>query len=300
MRILTFYPDENVLRVKTYSPTLDQWEADADSSSQFTLPFDLAPLAEWSTIGTLPDVPSGSTAAIAWPGLGPSSEYEWYVTVSDGNSTTTGPTWDFTTRSAAPAVTVVYPNGSELLAIGADITLEWIAEDDVEVTSVDLLLSRTGVSSDYEEIVSGIANTGTYEWSVTGPATTDAFLKVVAHDEDSNTGEDISDAAFSITTTSDAQSLLPTVLSLEVVSAHPFNGAGVFGLAVPRASHVRISVFDVSGRRVATLVDQAYQPGRYRIAWNGHTAHGRAASGIYFFRLEACGKSLTRKVVIIR
>jgi hypothetical protein len=300
MRILTFYPDENVLRVKTYSPTLDQWETDADSSSQFTLPFELTPLADWSVIGTVSGVPSGSHAEIAWPGLNISSAYEWYVTVSDGNSTTTSPVWDFTTRSASPSAAVVYPNGGEMLAVGADVTIQWTADDDVEVTSVDLLISRDGLSGTYETVAAGLANTGAYEWEVSGAASADAFIKVVAHDADANTAEDASDAAFSVTVTTDAQSSLPSVLALEIASAHPFNGAGAFGLAVPSASNVRISVYDVSGRRVATLVDAAYQPGRYRIAWNGASAHGRAASGIYFCRLEACGKVLTKKIVLVR
>jgi len=235
-----------------------------------------------------------------WPGLAPSTYYEWYVTVTDGNSTITSPVWDFTTRSAAPSAAVVYPNGGEVLAVGADVTLQWTADDDVEVTSVDLLLSRDGAAGSYAPIAMGIANTGSYDWTVDGAATTNAYLKAVAHDADDNTGEDASDAAFSVTVTTDAQSSLPSVLALEIASAHPFNGAGVFGLAVPRASNVRISVYDVSGRRVATLVDAAYQPGRYRIAWNGNAAHGRAASGIYFFRLEACGKVLTKKIVLVR
>ena len=49
--------------------------------------------------GTIHDVPSGSTTSIAWPGRIPGIEHEWYVTVSDGSRTTTGPLWTFTTVS---------------------------------------------------------------------------------------------------------------------------------------------------------------------------------------------------------
>jgi len=300
LRIMKFYPDENVIRVQTYSPTLDSLEADADSSSQFTLAADLLPLGGWATIGTASGVPSGSHATIVWPGLAPSSQYEWYVTVSDGNSGVAGPAWSFTTRSASPTAAVVYPNGREHLNIGASVDLRWTASDDVAVTSVDLLVSRDGAGGTYAPIATGLANTGTYAWTVDGAATTDAFLKVVAHDGDGSSGEDVSDAAFEIVVTTDVEGRTPTQLSFEIGSAHPFNGAGFFSLAVPRPSRVKLTVFDVSGRRVATIVDADYQPGRYRIAWKGNTAYGRAASGIYFMRLEACGKSLTRKVVMVR
>jgi hypothetical protein len=47
-------------------------------------------------------------------------------------------------------------------------------------------------------IASGIANSGSLPWTVSGPATNDAWLKVVAHDAENNTGSDISDTSFSI------------------------------------------------------------------------------------------------------
>jgi len=47
LRIMKIYPEKKVISVKTYSPTLDQFETDADSSSQFTLPIDLKPPGAW-------------------------------------------------------------------------------------------------------------------------------------------------------------------------------------------------------------------------------------------------------------
>ena len=48
-------------------------------------------------IGTNTNVTSGSQTCMPWPSLDPNSEYEWYVEVSDGVNTTTGPVWTFTT-----------------------------------------------------------------------------------------------------------------------------------------------------------------------------------------------------------
>ena len=105
LRIMTFYPGEGVVRVKTYSPVLDQYEADADSSSQFTLPVNLSPTSNWQLIGTA-KVASGEHATTMWPGLSTFSEYEWYVNLNDGNTDIDGPVWDFTTGSASPSVTL--------------------------------------------------------------------------------------------------------------------------------------------------------------------------------------------------
>src|SRR5206468_1017845 len=114
---------------------------------------------------------------------------------------TTGPTWRFTTAppdSMPPAVQVTSPNGGESLEVGEGTTLTWSATDAAGVASVDLLLSRSGLAGPYEAIAEGVANTGSYLWTVTGPPTGDAFLKVLARDAASNTGEDASDAPFHI------------------------------------------------------------------------------------------------------
>jgi hypothetical protein len=92
LRILEFSPANNVIRVKTYSPWLNQFETDADS--QFNLSYDMKSA---SLIKSNTGVASGATTSITWSGLKPATQYEWYVAVSDGRTTTTGPTWRFTT-----------------------------------------------------------------------------------------------------------------------------------------------------------------------------------------------------------
>lgn len=92
MRIMTFRPSQNNIAVKTYSPTLGQYETDANS--QFTLPYDMG--LPYQLIGTMV-INSGDTAFVNWSGLAYSTSYQWYSTVSDGTTTVTGSTQTFTT-----------------------------------------------------------------------------------------------------------------------------------------------------------------------------------------------------------
>jgi hypothetical protein len=92
LRIMEFSPANNVIRVKTYSPWLNQFETDADS--QFNLNYDMQGITQ---IGTNTNVPSGTNTTVTWSNLTPGTQYEWYVTVSDGHVTTTSPKWQFTT-----------------------------------------------------------------------------------------------------------------------------------------------------------------------------------------------------------
>ena len=100
LRILEFSPNNNEIRVKTYSPTLDEYETDSDS--QFTLSYEMQGAVDFVEIGQVSGVASDTNASMTWSGLRKSTEYEWYVTMDDGTGTTTGPTWSFTTGSQQP------------------------------------------------------------------------------------------------------------------------------------------------------------------------------------------------------
>ena len=72
-----------------------------------------------------------------------------------------------------------------------------------------------------------------------------------------------------------------------------------FSLAIP--ARVDLEVFDVRGRRVQSLLhDQARDPGRYSVAWNGRDVSGNAVRpGVYFYRLVTNGFRAERKLIVI-
>ena len=77
---------------------------------------------------------------------------------------------------------------------------------------------------------------------------------------------------------------------------NPFNPLTAIPFAVPEQARVRLTLYDVAGRRVAVLVDRDFAAGRY-------TAHLEAddlASGVYFYRLEAGRWSDVKKLVLLR
>ncbi len=94
LRWLEFSPANNRIRVKTYSPTFDLY--DENPASQFKLSYNMEN-SGFGRLGTGVNFASGSTTAFRWAGLRPNTEYEWYVTVSDGLSSVTSPRWRFRT-----------------------------------------------------------------------------------------------------------------------------------------------------------------------------------------------------------
>ena len=97
MRIYEFDPATNVIAAQTYSPYRNTYETDSDS--KFTLTSNFSSAAPFALIGEVSNVASGTRPCKSWPSLQTNADYEWYVEVFDGKTTTKGPTWSFTTKA---------------------------------------------------------------------------------------------------------------------------------------------------------------------------------------------------------
>lgn len=82
---------------------------------------------------------------------------------------------------------------------------------------------------------------------------------------------------------------------------NPFNPETRVEFGLRTANRVRLTVHDVLGRVVATLVDSRMPAGRHTVRWDGREASGRpAASGVYLLRLTAGGATDVRKMALVR
>jgi len=89
---------------------------------------------------------------------------------------------------------------------------------------------------------------------------------------------------------------LPTAFSLSQNYPNPFNPETVIEFALPNASKATLRVFGITGREVATLVDDQLTAGNHRVSFDGSTL----ASGVYFYSLRTASQSLTRKMVLLK
>jgi hypothetical protein len=76
----------------------------------------------------------------------------------------------------------------------------------------------------------------------------------------------------------------------------PSREAVNFAYSLPDDGRVVLSVYDLSGRRVATLLDSELTAGRHEVSWNCT----EIPSGVYLYRLETNARSLTRRLVVSR
>ncbi|RME20271.1 MAG: T9SS C-terminal target domain-containing protein, partial [Candidatus Zixiibacteriota bacterium] len=90
--------------------------------------------------------------------------------------------------------------------------------------------------------------------------------------------------------------LLPAAFALGQNYPNPFNPTTNIQFDIPTRSHVKLEVFNVRGRRVATLLDRELTPGWYTVPFDG----SRLASGVYLYRLRAGEKTLSKKMTLIK
>ena len=99
----------------------------------------------------------------------------------------------------------------------------------------------------------------------------------------------------------DDANLRPTDFALRQNFPNPFNPTTIIQYALPKASQVRIEVYNVLGQRVRTLVDETQRPGYKTINWDGRDDAGNeVSSGVYFCRIQAGSFEESRKMTLLK
>jgi hypothetical protein len=94
---------------------------------------------------------------------------------------------------------------------------------------------------------------------------------------------------------------LPADFQLEQNYPNPFNANTSIAYSLNSESRVELDIYDIGGRLVATLVDGVQTAGDHQIVWDGSDSDGKAvASGFYFYRLTAEGKSQAKRMVLLK
>ena len=88
----------------------------------------------------------------------------------------------------------------------------------------------------------------------------------------------------------------PAMVSDVRLSARPREGGAILRYALKNPGNVRLEVFDLAGRKVATLVDGFRDVGEHEVAWDGISSYGRSVSGFYFARMSTSEGRVTATV----
>jgi len=82
---------------------------------------------------------------------------------------------------------------------------------------------------------------------------------------------------------------------------NPFNPRTTIEFALPHSQHVTLEVFDVTGKKLKTLANRFYPAGQHHLIWDGTDSNYRAAaSGLYFYRIQAGEYTSSRTMVLLK
>jgi hypothetical protein len=94
---------------------------------------------------------------------------------------------------------------------------------------------------------------------------------------------------------------IPSDYSLGNNVPNPFNASTQISFSLPRASRIRLAVYNTLGREIRTLEKGMLPAGYHTVMWDGLDQNGRVvSSGIYLYRLEAKGFSETKRMTLLK
>jgi uncharacterized repeat protein (TIGR02543 family) len=89
---------------------------------------------------------------------------------------------------------------------------------------------------------------------------------------------------------------LPKAISLEQNYPNPFNPITTIKYTLDKPGRVSITVYDITGRVVSKLVDENKSSGEYSVSWDATSV----SSGVYFYKLEALGETVSKSLTLIK
>ena len=99
-----------------------------------------------------------------------------------------------------------------------------------------------------------------------------------------------------IITEREGAGLLPSDFALYQNRPNPFNPVTDISFSLPEASRVNLDIYNITGQKVATLIDGRLEAGNHDVVWDGSDA----SSGIYLYRLKAGEFMQTRRMVLLK
>lgn len=174
-------------------------------------------------------------------------------------------------------------------ATGSEQAIHWTKSPNV--FAVNLAVSRDG-GSRWRTIAREVPGNA-FTWTVTPPASANVLLRV--SDAASPGVSDASDAPIAIVggNVDVPSAAIPSRAAFSQGRPNPARGDVSFEMALPEAHDVSVEVFDLVGRRIATLASGRYEPGYHALRWPS----GGAGAGIYFVRARWDGYDATHRVV---
>ena len=238
-------------------------------------------------------------------GLLDNSYYEWYVSATDQTEevlSDTGYFWTDAFPEPPMAFNTVYPADGET-GLGSDILFTWnstVDPDPMDQVAYTLVYATNWDDSLTYNYVTAFGDTSVL---VSLDDNAEYYWTVIASDNDSlvTAANNGTPSSLVVGVLSVDEDVLPIEFSLHQNYPNPFNPTTQLRYDLPEQAFVQLSIYDLLGRQVTTLVNQVEEPGYRSVQWNGTDSQGKSVSaGMYLYVIKAGDFVQTRKMVLLK
>lgn len=195
-------------------------------------------------------------------------------------------------------VGLAYPNGGETFNAGDLINIKWFIIIDHGDCDWDLYFSSDGGST-WAAIENNISKAQLeYEWTVPGNLTDQAKVRIVQDNVVSAQYDAVSGNFAINSSTTGIVSDNSEVKDFFIYPAYPnpFNNSTVISFNLPEQDQVKITVFNIAGEEISTLINLEMPAGFHQFRWEADDV----PSGVYFYAVETKRSLQTRKLILIK
>jgi hypothetical protein len=216
--------------------------------------------------------------------------YYWKVKTLNGVDESS---WSDTSnfRSTPPTISLTTPNGNEKWQVGLDYWIKW---DDNLKEDVVLELYKAG---NFLSVIDTTSSTGAFKWAIPDDMETGDDYTFVIISMDDETVMDSSDVYFALIDT--VTSIGPMNLVREqdlIIYPNPTNNQITIQYHLQDYADVGISIFEITGRLLNTIIDEKQVPGDHRVQYN----LGNLEENLLIIELRVGGQAIHRKVSLIK
>ena len=274
----------------TATPTL-RWNA-VEGATTYRLQVSITP--SFSSTVYDDSMLTGTSRQVS--GLAHKTMYYWRVRAKNAaGSGTFSVIWVFTTMPAVPPAPVLAEPADGTKGTALNPTLRWNAVEDAATYRLQVSTTPAFSTTVFDD------STLTVTSKEVGPlnGNTDYYWRVAAKNEAVRSPFS---AIWVFTTGTSAVGRIgdgtPAAYALEQNYPNPFNSRTTIRFSLPRAGRATLKVYDSRGNETATLVSRELDAGIYEATWDAGACS--AASGIYFYRLQAGDRMLVKKLILIK
>ena len=189
-------------------------------------------------------------------------------------------------NTASPFVSILFPKGGEKLYLDSTYVIRWVSNI-ADTVDIKLMNGSNLISVIGDTIFAG---TNAFLWKVPSTIKQDSIYRVMLSGISNSTLTSSSNSYFDILSGATGindkdKSVLDYRLSQNY--PNPFNPSTLIEYSIPEESQVQITVYNIIGQKISSLVNGIKETGNYEVTWNA----SNLSSGVYFYTIKATANS---------